>query len=143
MPVHKGGDAVNHPPHYNEHPSGVECIEIVRHYNFNIGNAIKYLWRMGLKLVPTGKDAAADRKKAAAEIEDLKKAIWYLNDELGRLTDIYHQSLEPKKDYIAASQLDFRTAEDIKPAPPPKPAEEGSLVIEEKEKEDRWLHYKK
>ena len=39
---------VNHPKHYNSHPSGVECIDIVRHYDFNIGNVIKYVWRAGL-----------------------------------------------------------------------------------------------
>ena len=38
-------DSVNHPAHYNSHPSGIECIEIARHHNFNIGNTIKYLWR--------------------------------------------------------------------------------------------------
>ena len=42
-------DPVNHPTHYTSDPSGVECIEITRHRNFNIGNAIKYLWRAGLK----------------------------------------------------------------------------------------------
>ena len=42
-------DSVNHPAHYNSHPSGIECIEIARHHNFNIGNSIKYLWRAGLK----------------------------------------------------------------------------------------------
>lgn len=42
-------DTVNHPKHYNDHPSGVECIDIVEHYNFNLGNAIKYIWRAGLK----------------------------------------------------------------------------------------------
>lgn len=36
---------VSHPKHYNDHPSGIECITITRHMNFNIGNAIKYLWR--------------------------------------------------------------------------------------------------
>ena len=41
-------DSVNHPSHYNSHPSGIECIEIARHHNFNIGNTIKYLWRAGL-----------------------------------------------------------------------------------------------
>ena len=35
---------INHPPHYTQHPSGVECITITEHYNFNVGNAIKYLW---------------------------------------------------------------------------------------------------
>ena len=42
-------DPINHPPHYTQHPSGVECITITEHYNFNVGNAIKYLWRAGLK----------------------------------------------------------------------------------------------
>ena len=40
---------VDHPKHYCQHPSGIECIEITRHYCFSIGNAIKYLWRAGLK----------------------------------------------------------------------------------------------
>lgn len=65
-------DAVNHPKHYTAHPSGVECIEITRHYNFNIGNVIKYLWRAGLK-------------SDATHLEDLKKAKWYLEDEIKRL----------------------------------------------------------
>ncbi len=63
------GDSVDHPPHYNNHPSGIECIDIVRHMNFNLGNVVKYLWRAGLK-------------DAAPTIEDLKKAAWYLNDEI-------------------------------------------------------------
>lgn len=64
-------EAVNHPDHYNEHPSGVECITIVRHMNFNLGNVVKYVWRAGLKdKTPT--------------IQDLKKAAWYLNDEIER-----------------------------------------------------------
>lgn len=64
-------DSVDHPKHYNQHPSGVECIEIVRHMNFNLGNVIKYLWRAGFK-------------DGAIEIEDLKKARWYLDDEIKR-----------------------------------------------------------
>ena len=42
-------DQVNHPMHYISDPSGVECIQITRHRNFNIGNAFKYIWRAGLK----------------------------------------------------------------------------------------------
>jgi hypothetical protein len=61
---------VNHPKHYNTNASGIECIEVVRHMNFNKGNAIKYVWRAG------------DKGK---EIEDLEKAIWYLQDEIKRL----------------------------------------------------------
>ena len=42
-------DKVNHPKHYTNHPSGIECIEITQHHDFCIGNAIKYLWRAGIK----------------------------------------------------------------------------------------------
>lgn len=63
-------DPVNHPPHYNAHPSGVECIKITEHMNFCLGNAIKYIWR-------------ADQKGRA--IEDLKKAVWYLKREIDKL----------------------------------------------------------
>ena len=68
-------DAVNHPKHYNSDPSGIECIQITRHRNFNIGNAIKYLWRAGLK----------DSDTSGKQIEDLRKAIWYIADEIERL----------------------------------------------------------
>lgn len=60
-------DSVNHPPHYTAHPSGVECIQIAEHYGFCIGNALKYLWRAGLK---------------GDAVEDLKKARWYLDREI-------------------------------------------------------------
>lgn len=73
-------DNVNHPAHYNSHPSGIECIEIARHHNFNIGNAIKYLWRAGLK----SEEGMEDTDK---QIEDLNKAIWYINDEIKRITE--------------------------------------------------------
>ena len=62
---------VNHPSHYTSDPSGVECIDIVRHRNYNIGNAIKYLWRAGLKM-------DADKSSVQKEIEDCEKAIWYI-----------------------------------------------------------------
>lgn len=71
-------DNVNHPKHYTSHPSGVECIQVTEHYNFNIGNAIKYLWRNGLK-VEDGKEL---RDK---QVEDLKKAAWYINREIEKL----------------------------------------------------------
>jgi hypothetical protein len=67
-------DAVNHPAHYTSDPSGVECIEITRHRNFNIGNAFKYLWRAGLK----NKDTT---------IQDLRKAIFYIEDEIKRIQE--------------------------------------------------------
>lgn len=65
------GDLVNHPPHYTSSPSGVECIAVVEHMTFNIGNAVKYLWRAGLK---------------GHALEDYKKAIWYIEREITRLT---------------------------------------------------------
>ena len=71
-------DAVNHPHHYTSHPSGVECIQITRHYCFAIGNAIKYLWRAGLK-----QDVGTPPKEK--EIQDLEKAIWYINDRIKQL----------------------------------------------------------
>jgi hypothetical protein len=63
-------EKVDHPPHYTGHPSGVECITIVEHFGFNLGNAIKYIWRAALK---------------GDLVEDLKKARWYIDREIGRL----------------------------------------------------------
>lgn len=71
-------DNVNHPSWYTEHPTGIECIEITRYYPFNVGCAIKYLWRAGLK-----KDASMEDKEK--EIEDLNKAIWYIEDRINQL----------------------------------------------------------
>lgn len=68
-------DAVNYPKHYLQHPSGIECIEITEHFNFCIGNAIKYLWR-------------GDHKNG---LEDLKKAVWYINREIDRRTKDYER----------------------------------------------------
>lgn len=64
-------DVIEHPEHYNEHPSGIECIEIVQHMDFNIGTAIKHLWRAGLK-------------KGVTYDEDLMKARQYIDFELQR-----------------------------------------------------------
>ena len=66
----KTDDAINHPTHYTSHPSGVECIDIAEHMNFCLGNALKYIWRAGLK---------------GDAVEDLKKARWYIDREIGRL----------------------------------------------------------
>lgn len=62
-------DNINHPPHYCSHPSGVECIQITEHMSFNLGNAIKYLWR-------------ADEK--GAPLDDLRKAAWYIQREIAK-----------------------------------------------------------
>lgn len=72
-PSSTGDSRVNHPPHYNSHPSGVECIQVVEHMSFNIGNAIKYLWRADHTTDP---------------ITNLKKAAWYINREIERRTNV-------------------------------------------------------
>lgn len=63
-------EKVAHPKHYCSHPSGVECIQVTEWMNFNLGNAIKYIWRASLK----GK-----------ELQDLKKAVWYIQREIERI----------------------------------------------------------
>ena len=83
-------DQVNHPKHYTSDPSGIECIDITRHRNFNIGNAIKYLWRAGLK-------EDKDRKLIDKQVEDLNKAVWYLVDEIHRLNRQVEEVLYPVK----------------------------------------------
>lgn len=61
-------DNVNHPKHYIAHPSGIECIQITEHMSFTLGNATKYIWRADLK----------------NGLEDLEKAVWYLNREISK-----------------------------------------------------------
>ena len=61
-------DSIN-PQHYQSHPSGIECIQVAEHMNFCLGNALKYIWRAGLK---------------GDAIEDLKKARWYIEREMDR-----------------------------------------------------------
>lgn len=68
-------DMINHPRRYTSHParcecgSGIECIQITEHMGFNLGNALKYIWRADLK---------------GDAVEDLKKARWYLDREISR-----------------------------------------------------------
>lgn len=77
-------DEINHPKHYNSHPSGIECITIAEHYSFNIGNAIKYIWRAGFK---------------GDAIVDLEKAAWYLNREIEK------RKKERKERYLATIKI--------------------------------------
>jgi len=59
------------PSHYKFHPSGIECIQIIEHMSFNLGNCLKYIWR-------------ADLKHDDGGAEDLNKALWYIKRELIR-----------------------------------------------------------
>ena len=69
-------EKVNHPEHYLK-SSGHEVIDVIEAWNLNfqLGNAIKYIARAGLK--DPGK-----------KIEDLKKAVWYINYEINRIDTI-------------------------------------------------------
>lgn len=73
-------DPVNSPAHYNLSPARcrccgerIECIDITKHMDFPRGSAMKYIWRAGLK---------------GDEIEDLQKAIKYLEFDIERLQDM-------------------------------------------------------
>jgi hypothetical protein len=86
-------DQVNHPKHYNSHPAGIECIDVVEHMPFNLGNAVKYLWR-------------SDHK--GAQLQDLDKAIWYINREKERLikANENRQAATPTPGPIPSEQKD-------------------------------------
>lgn len=73
-------DKVNHPSHYTwlKDKCGIEVIDITRHMDFNLGNALKYILRAGHK----SEEGYTNRQK---EIEDLKKAIFYIQDKLKSL----------------------------------------------------------
>ena len=73
-------DSVNKPKHYTSHPSGIDCIQITEHMGFNLGNAIKYIWRADLK------DDA---------MEDLRKARWYIEREIAKRTKpVFHEMVD-------------------------------------------------
>lgn len=75
---------VDHPKHYNSNGSGIECIDVVEWMPFNIGNAVKYLWRCEHK---------------GADVEDLEKAVWYIQREIAR-----RQALQPVRDRKRGSE---------------------------------------
>lgn len=66
------GGPVHHPSHYNRHPSGIECIDVIEEMPLNIGTAMKYLWRVGLK-------------ESESPDQELAKAAWYIQRERERL----------------------------------------------------------
>jgi len=72
---------VNHPSWYTAHPSGLEAIELIEHLPLNLGNAVKYLWRCGLKSTET-------------PLREFKSALWYTERELNRM-DLYELHEDP------------------------------------------------
>ncbi len=65
-------ERVNHPRHYNAHSSGIECIELIEHLPCNLANAVKYIWRCGLK-------------QSSDPLRDLRSAEWYVRREVDRI----------------------------------------------------------
>lgn len=76
----KKSQRVYHPPHYTwlKKLCGIEVIDITRHMDFDLGNAVKYILRSGLK----SEEGISDKDKA---VEDLKKAVWYIQDKIAML----------------------------------------------------------
>ena len=81
-------DSVNHPAHYQSE-RGVECIAVAECLGFNLGNAVKYLWRHKHKNGP----------------EDLQKAVWYLERELCRVGNGFTSEKLPRDKYRMLYQL--------------------------------------
>jgi hypothetical protein len=73
-------DMVNHPPHYTwlKEKCGIEVIDITRHLSNNCGNVVKYVLRHGRK----SDEGMSNKDKA---VQDLKKAMFYLKDEIKRI----------------------------------------------------------
>ena len=65
-------DPIN-PQHYKR--NGIECIDVVEAFElgYHLGNAVKYILRAG--------------RKTASPLEDLRKARWYMEREIKRLTE--------------------------------------------------------
>ena len=74
-------ERVDHPRHYNQHPSQIECIELIEHLPCNLANAVKYIWRCGLK-------------QSEKPLRDLQSARWYTERESQR-EDLYDLADEP------------------------------------------------
>jgi len=67
-------DPVNHPSHYTD--GKIEVIDFIedKKFGYCLGNAIKYISRAG-------------KKSKETEIEDLQKAVWYINRRISELTN--------------------------------------------------------
>lgn len=83
-------ESISHPRHYNssnahcECGRKIECIDVTRVMNFNLGNAVKYIWRH-------------EHKNG---VEDIKKAIWYLNDYIQKLSpDFVEEAVDKSNDF--------------------------------------------
>jgi hypothetical protein len=94
-------ERVNHPRHYNQHPSGVECIEIIEHLPCNLANAMKYIWRAGLK-------------QSSDPLRDLRSAQWYALRERERIERFGLKDIPKPRTDIVWQSLARRVIEDAK-----------------------------
>lgn len=85
------GGPVVHPKHYNQHPAGIECIDVIEHMTLNVGTAVKYLWRNGLK-----KETFEGATEQESAVRDLHSAIWYIQREIERITQLFTLRKGPK-----------------------------------------------
>jgi len=92
--VPEAAEMVNHPAHYNQHPAGVECIDFIESMTGNGCNAVKYLWRAGLK-------------PGESSVRDLKKAHWYIEREINRLMDAVTSNTYKLVSVADASEMAF------------------------------------
>ena len=113
-------EMVHHPEHYQQHPAGIECIDVIEPFPFNVGSSMKYLWRAGLK---------------GDALEDLMKAHWYVVREIGRLQrgKVEEALTRRLQEHLAAFQV----------VPAETPAEaaaeaEQAVTDERKGKRNRW-----
>lgn len=113
---------VNHPPHYTQHPSGVECIDITEHMSLCLGSAVQYIWRAGLK--------------TDTPVIDLKKAVWHINREIERLGRQKVQDLQAIENGMQRAlygekvppPYSDRTNVTIHPEPPSRASRESTKV---------------
>jgi len=91
-----GNDPVHYPRHYTAHSSGVECVDIAEHLSFNLGNALKYVWRCEHK----------GRKE-----EDLKKALWYVRREKRLVSLTESPQIDPMIALYVQKTLDAEESE--------------------------------
>ena len=102
-PLESPKDDVYNPSHYKSHPSGLECYDITRFLDFTTGNAVRYLWRAGLKTLD--------------KTVDLGKSLWYVNkievrSEFLSSLDVPHRSRQGLKDVLPKFSASANTAED-------------------------------
>lgn len=98
-------DPVNHPSHYTSHPSGIECLQITRATGWpNVSNAIKYVWRN-------------DLKDGVPPLQDLDKAVFYLEDQREHYGPTYRLRDEVVRDLLAVEEAEVKLYGSTHPRP--------------------------